>query len=187
MRKSLPVLLFLLLFSISTARPTIAGYRSYGVGYGSHHHYSRSFTHYRPYFHGHSYHSDHIWTDLGIGFFSGAIIGSVLYQPPRQRTIIYNSPPPVIVYSTPVVLNQRYSPIFHQPQDLVLRRVRTTPEMLNIRSGPDVYAAIAGQIPQNTILDVLGAAPEWLYIRTETGQYGWIMVKYTREAEGPVG
>jgi hypothetical protein len=105
MRKSLPVLLFLLLFSISTVTPSIAGYRSHGFGYGSQH-YARSFTHHRPYYHGHSYYSDYIWTNLGIGLLTGAVIGSVLYQPPRQRAIIYNSPPQVIVYSAPVVLTQ---------------------------------------------------------------------------------
>ena len=37
------------------------------------------------------------------------------------------------------------------------------------------------------ILDVLGAAADWLYIKTKAGQYGWVMSQYTLEAEGPVG
>jgi uncharacterized protein YgiM (DUF1202 family) len=185
MKKSLPILLFLLFFFASTVTSSTAGFRHHGTGYG--YHYSRHFNYHRPYYRGHSYYSNHLWAHLGIGLLTGAVIGSVLYQPPRQRTIVYHSPPPVIVYSDPVVLDrQRTIPPPQMPQ-LVLRRVKTTPEVLNIRSGPGLNASVYGQIRQNAILDVLGAAPEWLYIRTETGQYGWVMARYTREIDGPVG
>ncbi len=177
MRKCLSILLCLVFLFFSTAGSALAdfGHRGYG-GY-----------HYRSYGHHHSYrgHSAHIWAPLGIGLLSGVVLGSVLYAPPRERTIIYGTPPPVIVYSDPVVINRQNIPP-PQPQ-LVLRRVRTTPDLLNVRSGPDLSASIAGQVRQNSIVDVLGAAPEWLYIRTETGIYGWVMTQYTRDAQGPVG
>jgi hypothetical protein len=185
MRKSLSVIFFLVLYFISTVETSIAGPRYHSPAYRNHH-YSRPYEHYRPYFRDHSYHSGRIWTHLGIGLLTGAVIGSVLYQPPRERIVVYKTPPPVIVYSNPVVIRQRYGPTSPQPQ-LVLRRVRTIPGLLNVRSGPGLHSSISGQVQQNTILDVLGAAPEWLYIRTETGLYGWIMTQYTREVEGPVG
>lgn len=44
-----------------------------------------------------------------------------------------------------------------------------------------------GQVEEGTTLDVVGAVPEWLYIKTASGQYGWVMSKYTLDAETPVG
>jgi len=29
------------------------------------------------------------------------------------------------------------------------------------------------------VVGVVGAAPDWLYIKTENGQYGWIMTRFT--------
>ena len=46
---------------------------------------------------------------------------------------------------------------------------------------------VTSQVQRGDILDVIGAAPDWLYVRTESGLYGWVMAQYTREAEGPVG
>ncbi|MGB3212212.1 MAG: SH3 domain-containing protein [Desulforhopalus sp.] len=185
MRNCLPVLGFLVLFVTSTVATSIAGPRYYGTSYRNHR-YSTPYTYHRPYYRGYSYHSDRIWTHLGIGLLTGAVIGSVLYQPPRERTIVYNTPPPVYVYSDPVVVYRQYTAAYPQ-SPAVLRQVITTPKILNIRSGPGLNSAISGQVQQDTVLDVLGAAPEWLYIRTKTGQYGWIMTQYTRGAEGPVG
>lgn len=164
MRKSLSVLLILVLFLSSTVDTSSADSRH----------------------HGSSYHTDHIWAGLGIGLLTGALIGTVLYQPPEERIVVYNPAPPAMVYAEPVIFDQRYLNPAPQPQ-LVLRRVRTTAGLLNIRSSPGVDAPVNGQAERNAILDVLGAAPEWLYIRTEMGLYGWVMEQYTREAEGPVG
>jgi len=172
MRKSLSILFLLVIFLTTTVASSVAGGGHYGHG--------------RSYYHGHSHHSGHLWAGLGVGLLSGMVIGSVLYPMYRERTIIYQSPQPVVVYSDPVILSSGSPPPPTQPQ-LVLRRVVTTPELLNVRSGPDLNASVFDQVPRNTLLDVLGAAPEWLYIRTETGQYGWIMTRYSREAEGPVG
>ncbi len=185
MRNSLLFLLLLISSIVSPVTSSFAGYRYYGSGHGNHY-YSRSTWYHHSHHYGHPYYSDHIWADVGIGLLTGAVIGSVLFQPPRQPAIIYNSPPPVIYYQAPVILNQSYSQISSQPEQ-VLRRVRTTPELLNFRSAPNLYAAINGRIPRNAILDVLGEAPGWLYIRTEPGQYGWIMTKYTQKVQGPVG
>jgi Bacterial SH3 domain len=185
MRRLLSILLLLVFAVISTVATGDASSGHYGSGYGGHH-YSGSFSHHHPYYRSHSYHSDRIWAGLGIGLLTGAVIGSVLYQVPEERTIVYNTAPPVIVYPDPVVVAQPYPPTPPQAE-LILRRVKTTAGVLNIRSTPGLEAPIAGQVQQNTILDVLGAAPDWLYIRTETGQYGWVLARYTRQVEEPVG
>lgn len=185
MRKCLSVIFSLVLFLTSTVVTTIAGPRYHSSAYHNDH-YSSPYVHHRPYYRGHPYQSDHVWTHLGISLLSGALIGSILYLSPREHSIIYSTPPPVIVYTDPVVFSQRYAPTSPQ-RHVVLRRVRTTPGVLNVRSAPDLQANISGQVKQNAILDVLGAAPEWLYIRTETGLYGWVMTQFTREDEDPVG
>jgi len=177
MRKSLSILLCLVFLLFSTTGSALAGFSRHN--YGGYH--------YRSYGGHYSYrdHSAYIWAPLAFGLLTGVVLGSALYPPPRERTIVYGTPPPVIVYSNPAAIRQPDAPPA-QPQ-LVLRRVRTTPNLLNVRSGPDLSASIAGQVRQNSIVDVLGAAPEWLYIRTEAGIYGWIMTQYTRSAQGPVG
>ncbi len=183
MRRFSLFLLLLLFFIASSVTSSLAGYRHYGSGYG-YHYYSRSPWHHLHHY-DHSYYTHYFWGDVGIGFLTGAVIGSVLSQPPKQPAIIYQSAPPIIYYQPPVGVYQRYSQTTHPLQ--VLRRVKTTPELLNFRSAPDLNAEIYGQLSRYTMLDVLGAAPGWLYIRTETGQYGWIMTKYTEEVQGPVG
>lgn len=177
MRRSLSVIIILVFLFVTTVTASLANSRHYSTGHGSHHHYS---------YRGHSHHSDHIWAGLGIGLLTGAVIGSVLYQIPEEQTIIYKTAPPHIIYVDPATVEPPYPTTPPQPQ-VVLRRVKTTAELLNIRSAPGVDAAIFSQLEQNTILDVLGAAPDWLYVRTETGLYGWVMAEYTTEAEGPVG
>jgi len=177
MRKSLSILLCLVFLLFSTAGSALADFSRHGHGG----HYYRSYGHH----YSHRGHSAYIWAPLGIGLLTGVVLGSVLYPPPRERTIVYGAPPPVIVYSDPVVVKQPNAPP-SQPQ-LVLRRVRTTPDLLNVRSGPDLSASITGQVRQDSVVDVLGAAPEWLYVRTEAGFYGWIMTQYTHDVQGPVG
>ena len=83
---------------------------------------SRSYIHHRSYYRNYYYDSDGDWTRMGIGLLTGVAVGSILYQPPRQQTIVYNNFP-----------------------------------------------------------------PDWLYIRTAKGQYGWIMTQYTQAVPRPVG
>jgi len=187
MRKNLAILLTLLLFSISSIATSIAGTRYHSSAYRSNYH-PRSYTHSRhhyPIHRRHYYNSYDFWAPLGVGLLTGAVVGSILTQPPRQRTYVYNTPP-VYVRAEPVIVQQQY--IRSPPgQELVLKRVTTTPKLLNVRIGPGLETDILGQVDEGTTLDVVGAVPDWLYIRTASGQYGWVMSKYTLETEGPVG
>ena len=185
MTKAMSVLFTLTLFLISTITSSFAGSRSYSTGYRNNFH-SRSYSHHRPYFRGHYYDSNSDWTVLGAGLLTGVAVASILYQPPRQRTIVYYNSPPVVVQPAPAFIRQQYAPVQAHPE-LILRRVKTTPELLNVRSAPGFSATVLSQVERDTILDVSDTTQDWLYIRTSKGQYGWIMAQYTQAASGPVG
>lgn len=187
MRKILAILLTLLLFLTATIATSVAGSRYHSSAYRSNFH-PRSYANYRhhyPVHRGNYYNSYNFWAPLGVGLLTGAVVGSILTQTPRQRTIVYNTPP-VYVRAQPVIVQQPYTQSA-PAQELVLKRVRITAKLLNVRIGPGLDTNVMGQVQQGSILDVIGAAPDWLYIKTASGQYGWVMSKYTLEAEGPVG
>lgn len=187
MKRSISTLLILLVVALSSAAPSVAGSRYHHHSHSYSNHYSSGHYrgHYYPYSR-HSYHSDHYLTYLGVGLLTGAVIGSVLYQPPPPRTVVYSTPPPVIIQSNPVVVRQQpaYLPPAHES---ILRQVRSTVQMLNVRSGPGLEEEVIGQARIGEVLGVIGAAPEWLYVITEGGQYGWVRTQYTQEVGGPVG
>jgi hypothetical protein len=169
---------------LSTATLAMANSRYYSHGQGDYyrgHHAPYNYHHYR-----YSHHADGYWPFLGIGLLTGAVLGSVMYQPPGQQTIIYNPPPPVIVHSEPMVVNRSVASVI-PPPEVVLKQVKITEKIVNVRSGPGLDAAIIGQALVGQTVDVIGAAPDWLYIRTKTGQYGWVMSRYTADSGGPVG
>lgn len=187
MQRSLAILLTLFLFSISSITTSVAGPRYHSSTYRSDYH-PRSYTHYShryPIHRSHYYNSNNFWAPLGLGVLTGAIVGSILVQHPRKRTIVYNTPP-VYVQSEPVIVQQQY--IQRPPEnELVLKRVKTTAKLLNIRIGPGIENDVMGQVEEGTTLDVVGAVPEWLYIKTASGHYGWVMSQYTLDSASPVG
>jgi uncharacterized protein YgiM (DUF1202 family) len=65
--------------------------------------------------------------------------------------------------------------------------VKIIERIVNIRSGPGMENFVIDQAHQDETIDVMGAAAEWLYVRTAGGRYGWIMTQYTRETDRPVG
>lgn len=163
-----------------------------GRYYTSRHYYPRHYDYSHRSYHHHSYRADRIWAGLGIGLLTGAVIGTIVSSPPRQPAVvytapprIYTSPPQVIVQQQPVYIASER--VYSSEPELVLRRVTATAELLNVRSGPGLDTPIVGQVRQDQILDVIGAAPDWLYIKTELGNYGWVMTRFTRESDHPVG
>lgn len=195
MKRLIAFLLVLIFAVLLPATSSLAGSRYYSSryygGYRSHypHYYPYHYRHSYPYHYRHSHHSDDL-AYLGVGLLTGAVIGSILYQPPVQRTVVYSAPP--VVYSTPPPVVVHRSPVVaphpqYSPDSEVLRQVRPTVRILNLRSGPGLDEEVIGQASFGEILGVIGAAPEWLYVKTQTGQYGWVMTQYTQALEGPVG
>ncbi len=157
--------------------------------------YSRHYDYgYRPYVHdhhysySHRYHNDAWLPLLGVGLLTGAVVGSMVATPPRT---VYYTPPRTVYYPAPAVTV--YTPPASPPaatagqEDVVLRQVTVNEKLVNIRSGPGLDTSILGRAVSGQVVDVIGAAPEWLYIRTASGQYGWIMSRYTTEVASPVG
>jgi uncharacterized protein YgiM (DUF1202 family) len=179
-----------IVFLFVTVSTALAGGRYYGSGYR---HYSPRNYHYN--YRGYSS-SDRLWVYLGAGILSGILIGSmvnaqpryrsVIYEQPRHGARVYRTPTTVIINEQPRIITTEVADIYSR-QEPVLSRVETTAQLLNIRAIPDLDADITGQLSQGTLLDVIGSAPEWLYVKTESGKYGWVMLQYTRPADGPVG
>lgn len=179
MKRMLSLLLLVMLAVLVPAISSLAGSRYY-----SSHYYGGYRSHYYPYHHRH-YHSDDSLAYLGIGLLTGAVVGSILYQPPVQRTVVYSAPPPpVIIHRSPVIVTPQPE---YYPDNEVLRQVKPTVRLLNLRSGPGHDEEVIGQATFGEVLGVIGAAPEWLYVKTQAGQYGWVMTQYTQALEGPVG
>lgn len=175
--KRLISLLAILLFAVLVpAAEGIAGSRYYSSHYHGGHR-----SHYYPHHHRHSSSSDFL-APLGVGLLTGAVVGSLLYQPPVERTVVYSAPPSAI-HSSPVVVGAQ--PDYYRDSE-VLRQVKPTVRLLNLRSGPGLDEEVIGQATFDDILGVIGAAPEWLYVKTARGQYGWVKTQYT-QALAPVG
>lgn len=186
MKKLSTILLVLSFLLFSPATFTLAGPRYYGHDYGNYyrgHHQSYRYHHYPR-----SYHGDVFLTHLGVGLLAGAVVGSILYEPPRQQTVVYAAPPPRMVRYEPAVISRSMSMAEAAPgPELVLRRVQVTERLVNIRSLPGLDSSVIGQAVAGQTIDVVGAAPEWLYVRMASGQHGWIMSQYTVESAGPAG
>ena len=167
-----------------TAPMAAAGGRGYHYGHGFSHH-----GHYR-YYRGSG---DQFWFGLGLGVLTGALVSSFYYEPPPPppSRVVYYNPAHVVVQSPPVVV---------QPPPVVVRperfgtaarakfgQVQVTAPELNIRSGPNLQGAVTGSLKKGDVLDVIESIPEWFYVRTPTGQYGWVVDRYTRPAQAPLG
>lgn len=183
MKKTVSMVLALSLCMLSTATLACADSRYYGNDYGNNYRGQRGPYNYH---YSHSRHADSFLPLLGIGLLTGAVVGSMIYDQPRQQTVVYAAPPPVIIQSEPRVVNRPMAYVTPQPE-VILKQVKMTERIVNVRSGPGLDSAVIGQAVAGETVDVIGAAPEWLYIRTRTGQYGWVMSQYTVESGGPVG
>lgn len=184
MKKPIASLLVVIFTLLVLASSSLAGSRYYSKGYSSYYYGGYRSHYYHPYPRRHYYYSDPFLAHFGVGLLAGVVAGSILYQPPVQRTVIYSTPPPVVVHSRPVAIQPETE--YYQDNE-ILRHVKPTVRLLNIRSGPGLDEEIIGQVAYGEVLGVIGAAPDWLYVKTRTGQYGWVMTQYTQALEGPVG
>jgi hypothetical protein len=185
--KKVLIILFSLIFFLSTTSVVLAGYRGHhriGHHYRGHHrgyhHGYRGHGHYR-YRHSHG----RYWASWGIGVMTGAILSHALYRP-TTRTVVYSTPATVVVPAAPaVVVKETTAPA---PAKIVVpgKVVVATPA-LNVRQGPGLKHDVMTIVRQGVLLDVSGSAPGWLYVKTPSGQYGWVMQQYTNAPLTPVG
>jgi len=184
MKKIISTLLLAAFFVLSTTTVTFARYGYHG--YKNHHYRGRIHSYNYSRHHNRNYYSNDLWASWGVGLLTGIVINSIFYQPPRQQTIVYTSQPRMIVQSQPVIVRQQIRAVTSSPE-LILRQVIVTAEILNVRRIPGSDSSIINQLHQGETVSVIGAAPEWLYIKTAAGQHGWISTKYTSNTNQPVG
>jgi uncharacterized protein YgiM (DUF1202 family) len=185
MNRPLSVLAVMILFLVSSTSIAVAGsrhYRHYDYGYRHYGHHPVPYRHYYPAPYRYRHHHDTWLPMLGVGLVTGAMVGAMAATPSPPRTVYYPAPA-VTVYSSQV---STPPPLVEQPE-LVLRQVSITEKLVNVRSGPGLDTAVLDRAVAGQVVDVIGAAPEWLYIRTENGRYGWIMTRYTTEVASPLG
>jgi len=166
MKKSALVVIISSVFLIFSVSTTFAGYR-----------------HYRSYHH-HGHGAIDVLVPLGFGLIAGAIIAGSA-APPPPRTVIYRQAPPPVIVSPPVEYYNYSAP--PPAEELVINQVNITAGLLNVRSGPGLETPIIDQVRRGEILDVIGASPGWLYVRTSSGQHGWVMSKFTTVSMTPAG
>jgi len=117
-----------------------------------------------------------IIVDLPVGhvtFWAGGIqyyyYGNAYYKKAPGGYIVVA--PPYDASSNPPVDYQSASPAISQ--------VKVMPPMLNVRSGPGTNHEITFQVPQGRILEIHGTAPEWLFVKLSSGEFGWVMERFT--------
>ncbi len=140
----------------------------------------------RPPLGGPGYYPGYSWGYFGIGLLTGAFLSAaVAPPPPRPATVVYKTAPAVVYQPAPAVVVQQTTTT--PAPNVVLRQVIPIPTLLNVRNNPDLNANILGQVRSGEVLDVIGTAPGWLYIRTGTGNYGWVMEQFIRNRDQPAG
>jgi len=64
-------------------------------------------------------------------------------------------------------------------------KVSVTATLLNVRSGPGMDFPVIQQVHEGEQLNIHGYAPDWLYVKLPTGEFGWVMLRHTSPAESP--
>ncbi|MFZ7126891.1 MAG: SH3 domain-containing protein [Desulfobacterales bacterium] len=166
-------LLTILFFTVATATPAVAGRYRHPKRYHGHY-YS-------------SYHHDD-WALWGVGLLTGAVITSIFYHAPRSTvvyespSVVYRTPRTVVVERPPAVVYETPSYSIAAPTARASGQVAVTVGELNVRSGPGMNHSITGSARLGEILEVIGSAPGWLYVRTQSGWYGWVMAQFTSQS-----
>jgi len=108
-----------------------------------------------------------------------------MYETSRPSTVAYHAPQRETIYLQPVTTWQQ--PNLVPQTEPILRQVTITSKMLNVRTLPEMNSTIIRQIQQGDTVGVIGAAPEWLYIKTDDENHGWIKTIFTTETDFPSG
>ncbi|MBN1827823.1 MAG: SH3 domain-containing protein [Deltaproteobacteria bacterium] len=72
-----------------------------------------------------------------------------------------------------------------QASSPAIEQVTVSNSLLNVRSGPGMNHPIVSQVSLGTLLEVHGNATDWLFVRLPSGEFGWVMKKFTASSTGP--
>ncbi len=120
---------------------------------------------------------------MGLGIFTAAVVASSLYNPPVSRVIVH--PAPVCVPRRQASVVMEAPPVAVQPPVKKRKRVSVNAKRLNVRVRPDRHAQVIAISFKGTTLKVHGKAPGWIYVKLPSGQFGWVMARYTRSSYPP--
>jgi uncharacterized protein YgiM (DUF1202 family) len=163
--KKIAVVLTAVVFLFSTATVSFAGgYRHYPRFHGYHGYHSH-----------HGLHGDYFWWGLGFGVLTGALVSGMFYAPPPPP--VYYAPAAVVVPPRPVVTDgPRYRTY---ATSRTTDQIRVGVSLLNVRGGPGLNEPVVATVPGGASLQIMGNAPDWLYVRTPSGIQGWVMSRFT--------
>lgn len=104
--------------------------------------------------------------------------GGVYYRPYRSRYIVVEPPRETVIVSKVPPGTEYHGDLSHGRP----KRVAVTVDLLNVRSGAGFGFPVIARVHRGEILRIKGRSPEWYYVELPTGEYGWVMKKFTREA-----
>ena len=78
------------------------------------------------------------------------------------------------------------SPVIPSSQDRG-EKASVTVHVLNVRSGPGMGFPVTSQVREGDRLAIQGYAPEWLYVKTSAGGFGWVMQRHTSRLSAQAG
>jgi uncharacterized protein YgiM (DUF1202 family) len=188
--KKLFVALFVTCFLAASAAASFAGHRGHYSGF--HRGYPKGHARGWHLNHGRGYrHYDGRWVALGAGVATGLWFASVLY-PPTPNRVVCASPSPVVVRRPSVIVYRSPEPVCRPlcpPPSTppATGQVKVAVAELNMRGGPGLDHAVNARLSGGDVLEVLGTAPGWLYVRAPFDRYGWVMERYTAAMEKPLG
>ena len=94
--------------------------------------------------------------------------------------VYYNrAPRGYIVVDPPYEASSTASITRHQTASPAVEQVKVTAQMLNVRSGPGMDHPITSQVPAGTTMEIHGNAPAWFFVELPSGEFGWVMQKFT--------
>ncbi|BBO85712.1 SH3 domain-containing protein [Desulfosarcina ovata] len=97
----------------------------------------------------------------GITYF---LLAGIYYQKAPSGYVVVDAPPAAV-----------QSPAVTSGETLAV-----TVSLLNVRSGPGTDHPVVTQVRLGDRLVTAGTSAGWYYVRLPDGQYGWVMMQYTR-------
>lgn len=103
----------------------------------------------------------------GMTYYRRASGGYLVVEPPLQPVIVREVPPVV------------------PSEQRMGGTVSVTVSILNVRSGPGMSFPVIYEVRMGEVLQIHGYAPDWLYVKLSTGEFGWVMLKFTSMLTSP--
>ena len=112
------------------------------------------------------------------------LIGGITYYV-FEEIYYRHAPGGYVVVERPVgrVVKETYPVV--PSEERVGETVSVTAPLLNVRSGPGSNFPVIFQVEEGEVLTVHGYAPDWLYVKSTSNEFGWVMLKYTSSLSPP--